>query len=85
MQNDFTIRHPLGTELGFEKFPSDRFGKPACPYQPPEFTIGKIAGEPLEKAKEQAWRGAVISDVTQAIMSAIASSGTDGVYFKMVP
>jgi len=68
------------------EFPAYRpitYGKTDCSFRAPAY---KIPGRQSNaEAKELLWRGAVITDIDVSIMSATATAGTDGIFFKKVP
>lgn len=89
--NDYTVRNQRAARrINFKNFSMDAFGKKGCPFHSP--ALGKdISSVPSglagngEAVRETLWKGAVISNVTYGIMSALAANGTKGVYFKSVP
>lgn len=82
--NEYSVRNTqLLITIGFVPFQMDRYGKRECPWKAPEYVLKKFVAE--HKLSEWKWKGALISDIDYAIMSATATGGTDGVYFKAVP
>ncbi len=82
-QNDYAVTNEeVLNKLGFENF-NFSFGKPGCTSASPAYIPRKSSFK--EEVKEIVWKGAVLSDISYAIMSATATGGTNGVYFKEVP
>ena len=82
-QNDYKVTNEtVLSKLGFENFDFN-FGKPGCAAASPAYIPRKSGFK--EDVKEIVWKGAVLSGISYAIMSATATGGTDGVYFKEVP
>ncbi len=82
-QNDYTVTNEeVLSKLCFENF-DFVFGKPDCAAASPAYIPRKSSFK--EAIKETVWKGAIISDISYAIMSATATGGTNGVYFKEVP
>lgn len=83
--NDYTVLNSDAMKTtGFINFEMNEFGKPGCPYKSPVFVknTSDTAAKPLFKAE---WKGAVISDMDDGIMSSTGSPNKDGVYFEKVP
>jgi len=72
--------------LHFLQLPEEQFwafGKKGCPFCAPVYKMQQTAAK--TDLCETLWKGAVISNIDQGIMSATATAGTNGVYFKYVP
>ena len=84
--NDYTVTNfAVANKLGFNNVGMDDFGKSKCKYQSPVYVKERSSGSSLDVLHEEVWKGAEISNIDEAIMSATASSGLKGVYFKNVP
>lgn len=83
-ENDYTVTNTAVIEnVKFCNFNMSAFGKPNCKYKSPIFIQKK--NKTTEDLNETLWNGAIISNINHAIMSATATNGTNGVYFKEVP
>lgn len=83
-QNDYTVLNSDAAErIGFHNFPMDTFGKPGCPAKSPAYK--PMGGRAQGEEGGEAWLGAVICNLNEALMSSTACAGRNGVYFSKVP
>ncbi len=81
--NDYNVNNADVAHLvGFTNFSMDNFGNNMANSPIYAKTAADIAEEKPVTAE---WKGAVISEITEAIISATASSGRQGVYLEDVP
>lgn len=82
--NDYTVTNEAEAKrIRFENFDMHHFGKTGCCQKCPDYQGTQHSEETAVKKKE--WRGAVISEIDDAIMSSTGYAGTRGVYFESVP
>lgn len=84
--NDYTVTNTAAMEsIGFQNFLMDGFGQPDCTCHSPVYAKTSASPGTPDALQREAWKGATISNVDDAIMSATASTGYTGAYFETVP
>ncbi len=84
LTNDYTVTNiDAMDKVGFFNFDMVNVGKPNCEFKSPSYIFN--GSENVEHLSETEWNGAIISNISFAIMSATATNGTFGIYFKDVP
>lgn len=81
--NNFTVKNEmLLNRIGFRNFPMDNFGKTGSEYQAPMYRYTENSRKNEKKLLQ--WYGAVLTDIDDAIMSATASCGYEGVFVEKI-
>jgi hypothetical protein len=84
--NDYTVTNTEAvSKIGFKTFAMNNFGKPNCKYQSPIYIANASSSRIIGNLQAEVWKGAIISNIDESIMSSTASNGLKGVYFRNVP
>ena len=85
MNNDYTIQNKAAMALvGIENIPMDSFGKPDCEFKSPVLAK-EVVNFTHKEVDKREWKGAIISNIDDSIMSSTGFHGYSGVYFEKIP